>query len=51
MKKHLATAAAYGGITGKRTGTRYLYTEEEVTKYLDHLKALGRAAYLRRVTS
>ena len=47
MKRHIATAAAYG-ITGKRTGTRFLYTEEEITKYLSQLAAIGKAAYLRR---
>jgi len=31
-KKHIATVGAFGVVSGKRVGTEYLYTNEEVSK-------------------
>lgn len=46
-KNAIATAAAYG-VTGRRTGTAYLYSEDEIRQYLAKLAAIGKSAYLRR---
>jgi hypothetical protein len=49
-RKLIATGAAYGSATGKRTGTVYLYTEEEVRKHEQWCASINQPACIRRVS-
>ena len=48
MSKHIATAAIYG-MTGTRVGTKYLFSEKEISEYLAKLERDGKPPQLRRV--
>ncbi len=46
-ERHIATAAVYG-TTGRRVGTRYLYSNDEIDRYVADLRRQGKAPQIRR---
>lgn len=48
--RHIATAPIYG-ITNRRVGTRYLYTEAEIEAHEERMDEIGKPVKIRRVRS